>query len=251
MIGVQNEELEVVNDLLGFQGMKIIQRKDMLNFSLDSILLANFVNIPKKTKNILDLGTGNAPIPLFLSTKTAAKIYGIEIQKDAVSLAQKNIKLNQLEQQIEIIEHDVRELDKIFSSQSVDIVVSNPPFFKITSEKQVNDNIFLKIARHEYLLTLEQLIEKTSFVLENGGYFAMVHRPDRFFEIIELLKKYRLEPKRIQFIHPKEQTDANMLLIEARKNGGQGAKILPPIIAHDANGNYTTQVLKMFEKIGE
>jgi Predicted O-methyltransferase len=240
---------EALNNLLGYQNMQIIQRNDMLNFSLDCVLLSAFVSLPAKTKQIVDFGTGNGPIPLFLSTRTKAKITGIDIQSEAVDLAKRNIELNNLTEQVEIIEQDITNIEQIFASQSVDVVVSNPPFFKITEDKQLNENEFLQIARHEVKIDLSQLITKASYILNNNGYFAMVHRPDRLIEIINLLQANKLEPKRIQLIYPKKETDANMLLIEARKNGNTGLKIMEPIIVHEENGDYTEPILKLFKRM--
>lgn len=240
---------EVMNDLLGFPNMRIIQRKDMLNFSLDSILLASFVHIPSKTKQIIDIGTGNAPLPLFLSTRTKAKIIGIDVQKEAVRLARKNIALNNLDEQITILEGDVNEIASLLPAQCSDLVISNPPFFPLHDAKYQNANEYLRIARHEIFLPLDTLLEKAAYVLNNNGYFAMVHRPSRFIEIVTTMQKYKLEPKRIQFIYPKKGTDAHMLLIEGRKNGNPGMKIIEPLIVHEADGRYSEKVLQLFQKI--
>ncbi|WP_199287986.1 tRNA1(Val) (adenine(37)-N6)-methyltransferase [Culicoidibacter larvae] len=239
---------EVLNDLLGFEGMKIIQRKDMLNFSLDSVLLANFVTLNTGIKTIFDIGTGNAPVPLFLSQKTKAKIYGIEIQEESVDLARRSVAINHLEEQIEICHFDVNEVGNFFPHSIADVVVSNPPFFKFSESAIINQNDALTVARHEVRLNLEQLVKQAAFLLKNNGYFAMVHRPDRLIEIIEVLQKYRLEPKRIQFIYPKVGRDAHMLLIEARFNGNVGVKVLPPIYAHNEDGSYSDYVVKCFGK---
>ena len=248
MSKIQLAENEILNDLLGYENKKIIQRKDMLNFSLDCVLLSDFVTIPAKTKTIVDFGTGNAPIPLFLSTRTKAKIIGIELQTEVATLAEKNIKLNNLTQQVTIKQADINTIETLLPSQSADVVISNPPFFPVTAEKQLNESEYLQIARHEVKLTLETLIAKAAYVLNNNGYFALVHRPDRLIEIITLLQKYNLEPKRLQFIYPKENTEANMLLIEARRNGNKGMKILPPIIVHHADGEYRDEILKLFKR---
>lgn len=242
-------ENEVLNDLLGYEERKIIQRKDMLNFSLDCVLLSHFVTIPSKTKTIFDFGTGNAPIPLFLTTRTKAKIVGVELQADVAALANKNIQLNNLTEQVTIVELDINQLDQHFASQSADIIVSNPPFFPLIEEKQLNENEYLRIARHEVYLNLEGLIAKAAYLLNNNGYFAMVHRPDRLIEIINLLQKYNLEPKRLQLIYPKVRTEANMLLIEARRNGNKGLKILEPIIVHHENGEYRDEILRLFKRL--
>ena len=242
------EENEVLNDLLGYEDRKIIQRKDMLNFSLDSVLLADFATIPAKTKTIFDFGTGNGPIPLFLSTRTKAKIIGVELQADVAKLAQKNVLLNELTAQIEIKNFDLHDLQTYYPSQAADVVVSNPPFFQTTETKQLNENEYLRLARHEIALDLETLIAKAAYILNNNGYFAMVHRPDRLIEIINIMQKYKLEPKKIQFIYPKENSNANMLLIEGRRNGNKGLKILPPVIVHNEDGSYRDEILALFKR---
>lgn len=242
-------ENEVLNDLLGYEGMQLIQRNDMLNFSLDSVLLSHFVSIPAKAKTIIEFGTGNAPIPLFLSTRTKAKIHALDIQPEAIDLARRNVQLNNLEDQVEVALCDVTEIREHFASQAADVVLSNPPFFQVGERRQLNENELLTIARHEVKLTLTQLVESASYVLNNNGYFAMVHRPDRLIEIVEVLKAHNLEPKRVQFVYPKEGKDANILLIEARKNGQPGLKILPPFIVHNADGSYQDAVLQLFQRI--
>lgn len=249
MAKIELQENEVLNDLLGYDNMKIIQRNDMLNFSLDSVLLSAFVSIPAKAKKIVDFGTGNGPIPLFLSTRTSCPIIGIDVQKEAVLLAKRNMELNDVQHQIEIKEYDINEIEQYLPSQSVDVVVSNPPFFKVGEVKQQNANEYLTIARHEVLLTLETLVQKAAFVLDNNGYFAMVHRPDRLLDILTLLQKYRLEPKKLQLVYPKINGEANMILIESRKNGNSGMKILPPVIVHNEDGTYSDPILKLFKRL--
>lgn len=239
-------ENEVINDLLGYDGLKIIQRPDMFNFSLDSTLLANFVTINKNTDKIVDLGTGNGPIPLFLSIRTKAKIIGIEIQKDAFELAKRNVKINNLEQQIEIINADLKNIYQKIGHHTFNLVTSNPPYFKVTNEANVNKNDYLTIARHEILVTLEDVIKEASLLLKHGGYFTMVHRPDRLLDILGLLRDYKLEPKRLRLVYPKPNKECNTILIEARKSNQGGLRILPPLYVYDESNNYTETIRKMF-----
>ena len=189
------KENEVLNDLLGYDGLKIIQRHDMFNFSLDSTLLANFVTIRKNVKKIIDLGTGNAPIPLFLSIRTKAKIIGVEIQEISYDLAVRNVVINNLTNQIEIIHEDLKNIHKLLGHHAFDVVTCNPPYFKVTNDANVNKNDYITIARHEIFVTLEDVIKEASILLKHGGYFALVHRPDRLIDIFVLLRKYQLEPK--------------------------------------------------------
>ena len=230
--------------------MKIIQRKDMFNFSLDTVLLANFCTITKDVKKIVDFGTNNAAIPLLLSTRTDKKIIGIEIQSEAVELAKKNVILNDLKDQIEIIHDDISEYVK--KASKVGLVVCNPPFFKVDEDSNINENEFLSIARHEIKIDLEGIIKSAAKILDNRGKFAMVHRPDRMIEILNIMQKYEIEPKRIRFVYPKYGRASHVLLVEGIYKGKKGLKIEPPLYAHNEDGTYSNEVRKMFgEKIDE
>jgi tRNA1(Val) A37 N6-methylase TrmN6 len=238
--------MEVVNDLLNYRNLKIIQRKDGFNFSLDSVMLANFVTINKKAKHICDLGTGNAPIPLIMSTRTDASIVGVEIQEISKDLAERSIKMNKLEDQISIVHDDLKGVHLHLGSDKFDVVTCNPPFFKVGETPHLNESEYKMIARHEIHATLEDVIRAAKALLKNNGYFAMVHRPERLLEILEFMKLHNIEPKRVQFVYPKKDKDANILLIEGRKNGNSGLKILPPLYSHKSNGDYTDEVMAMF-----
>ena len=239
--------MEVVNYLLGYKNLKIVQNTDMFNFSLDSVLLPNFVTLKKNTAKILDIGCGNAPIPLILATKTNAKIIGVEIQKDVYELALKTVKMNDLEKQIEIINDDINNIYTYFETESFDTVVCNPPYFKVATTPNLNTIEYKTIARHEIKLNLEQIINIAKKVLKNNGNIAMVHRPERLSDIITIMRKNNIEPKRIRFVYPKETKEANILLIEGVKNGRPGLKILPPLYSHCENGEYSKQIKKYFE----
>ncbi|HAH75374.1 putative methyltransferase [Kandleria vitulina DSM 20405] len=235
---------EVTNYLLAYENMKIIQRKDMFNFSLDTVLLANFCSINKNVEKIIDFGTNNAAIPLLLSTRTKTNIVGVEIQEEAVDLARKNVALNNLENQITIVNQDIKEYVK--NNRRVKLVVCNPPFFKLGEKSHLNDNEYLQIARHEIAITLEEIIASASFILDHGGKFAMVYRPDRLIETINLLQKYDLEPKRLRFVYPKQGREANTFLIEAIKKGKIGLRIEAPLYSHNEDGSYSDEVMKYF-----
>ena len=242
--------MKVVNDLLDYSNLKIIQNDEWFNFSLDSVLLPNFVKINKNAKKILDLGTGNAPIPMILSTMTDAEIYGIELQKEIYELAVESLKINKLEDRIKIINDNIKNLDKYFEPNSFDVIVSNPPYFKYNENSNINESIQKTIARHEKEITLSEIVSTAKKFLNNNGTFAMVHRTDRLIEIIEEFKKNNIEPKRIRLIYPKVGEESNMVLIEGRKNGNTGLKILPPLIAHNKDGEYTDEVKEMFKERG-
>lgn len=240
------KSMEVINYLLGFKDYYIVQNTQMFNFSLDSVLLPNFVTINKNVSKILDIGCGNAPIPLILSTKTKAKIIGVEIQKEVFELAKKTVNINNLNEQIEIINADINDIYNQFLPDSFDIITCNPPFFKVKENSHLNKNDYKTIARHEVKLNLDDIFKIARKLLKNNGYIAIVHRPERLLDIIVTMRKYNIEPKRIQFIYPKTNMEANILLVEGTKNGKEGLKILPPIYTHLENGEYTEQIKKYF-----
>ncbi|MBQ2946994.1 MAG: tRNA1(Val) (adenine(37)-N6)-methyltransferase [Bacilli bacterium] len=239
--------MKVINYLLGYKNLKIVQDNEMFNFSLDSVLLPNFVTLNKKINRILDIGCGNAPIPLILSTKTNALITGVEIQKEVYNLALESVNINKKEDQINIINKDINDYYKEIETDSFDVITCNPPFFKYIESSNINKNNYKTIARHEVKLNLNQLFSIAKKLLKNNGVIAIVHRPERFVEVVEEMKKNNIEPKRVQFVYPKKNLEANIMLIEGSKNGKPGLKILPPIYSHKDNGEYADDVKKYFE----
>ncbi|MDY4010725.1 MAG: tRNA1(Val) (adenine(37)-N6)-methyltransferase [Fusobacterium gastrosuis] len=241
------KNLESIIPLLN-KNLKIIQRADYFNFSIDSLLISEFINISKNTKKILDLGTGNAAIPLFLSKKTSASIYGIEIQKVSYDLASRNVNINDLNEQIYLIYDDMKNYLSHFTYGSFDIVVSNPPFFKFTGNETLLNNLDqLTIARHEITITLEEVVKIAFDLLKDRGYFYLVHRADRLGDILNVLRNYNLEAKNIRLCYTTAKKNAKIVLIEAIKNGKSGLNILPPLVINKDNGEYTEEVLKMFK----
>ena len=206
--------------------------------------MANFCTLNKDLNQIIDFGTNNAAIPLLLSKRTDKKIIGVELQEEAVSLAKKNVILNNLEDQIEIVHDDIKEYVK--NAQKVKLVVCNPPFFKVGERSHLNDNEYLQIARHEIKINLEEIVQSAAMILDNKGRFAMVHRPDRMIEIINCMQKYDIEPKRIRFVYPKVGKESHIFLIEGMYKGNKGVKIEAPLYAHEDDGHYTKEVRIMF-----
>ena len=236
-----------MNDLLNYKNLKIIQNENMFSFSLDSVLLPNFVTINKNTKRILDIGCGNAPIPLILSTKTRASIVGIEIQPEVYDMAKRTVEINNLEEQITILNDDINEWYQNIESDTFDVITCNPPYFKVDKESHLNLSDYKTFARHEITLNLSQLLKISKKLLKNGGVIAIVHRPERLIEIVLEMKKNNIEPKKIRFVYPKIGSEANTLLIEGVKNGNSGIKILPPLYAHYNNGEYSEEIRSYFE----
>jgi len=238
--------METINYLLGYENLKIYQDTEMFNFSLDSVLLPNFVTITKKNKRILDIGTGNAVIPMILTTKTDALIDAVEIQKDVYELGKKSIELNNLQDKINIINQDIKEYSKNMETDTYDVITCNPPFFKVTETSNLNMNDYKTIARHEVKLNLDDIMSIGRKLLKNNGNIAIVHRTDRLIDIITTMRKYNIEPKKIRFIYPKKNTESNIVLVEGTKNGNPGLKILSPLVSHTEEDEYTDEIKQYF-----
>lgn len=236
--------MEQINYLLGYENLKIVQDTQMFNFSLDSVLLPNFASVNKRAKKIIDIGCGNCPVSLILTTKTTAKLDAIELQEDVFTLATKTVKLNNLGDRINLINADVNLWYKYIETDVYDLIVCNPPFFK-SGEKSLSE--YKATARHGESLTTENLLMISRKILKNNGLIAMVNRPEHLVEIIELMRENNIEPKRMQLVYPKKDKPANILLIEGCKNGKPGLKILEPIYSHNEDGTYTEQIKNYFK----
>jgi tRNA1(Val) A37 N6-methylase TrmN6 len=205
-------------DYLLAENLRIIQSPSVFAFSLDAVLLARFVYVPIQKGNIIDLCSGNGVIPLFLSARTKGNIIGVEIQERLYDMAVRSIEYNHLQERLQMIHGDIKE---------------------------INPNEHLAIARHEILCTLEDAVRASSQLVRQGGKVAFVHRPGRLLDIITVMRQYRLEPKRIQFVYPKQGKEANTLLIEAIKDGSPDLKILPPLFVYNEEGEYTAEIRKI------
>lgn len=221
----------VKNDLFDYDNLKIYQYEDKFKFSLDSILLAEFVELKETTKTIVDFCTGNAPVPLILSTKTKAKLYGFELQQNIYKLAKLSVVENNLESQIDIVNANLTEVLNYILPESVDAVTCNPPYFKYDKDKSlINEDEEKAIARHEIAMNLDDLMTSAKYILKNKAPLYIVHRCDRLEEILECLDKYGFKVKKLQFIYAGYKKEAIMVLIKATKNGNSGSlKVMPPI----------------------
>lgn len=232
-------------DQLYADDIQIIQSKDVFSFSLDAVLLANFPRLPKKGR-IVDLCAGNGAVGLFMSRKTTAEIIQIELQKRLADMAQRSIQLNELQNQMRIYSADLKDSLAYIAADSVDLLVCNPPYFPQQPQSVKNPNPYLAIARHEIHTNLEEILQMSSKLLKTNGRLALVHRPDRFLTILQIMRTYRLVPKRVQFVYPQKGKDANILLIEAIKNGKEeGFKVSPPLFTYDETQAYTPEIKKM------
>ena len=232
---------ERIDDLQN--GYYVIQDPDKFCFGMDAVLLSGFAKV-KKGETALDLGTG-----ILLKTKTNGKHFtGLEIQKECADMAGRSVRYNHLEDDVEIVRGDIKEAADIFGAASFDVVTSNPPYM-IGQHGLRNPDMPKAIARHEVLCNLEDVVSQASKVLKERGRFYMVHRPFRLAEIMNVLTKYRLEPKRMQLVYPYIDREPNMVLIEALKGGNSRVTVEPPLIVYKEPGVYTENILKIYDMI--
>ena len=233
-------------DQLFSTDVKIIQNREVFSYSIDSVLLSRFPTIPSRGL-IVDLCSGDGAVGLFASTRTKAPIIEVEIQERLADMAERSIQLNDLGEQVQMINDDLKNLLNHVPRTGVDLILCNPPYFKVseTSKKNLSEHYLL--ARHEITTNLEEICDIARHALKSNGRLALVHRPDRFLDIIDTLRQYNLAPKRIQFVYPKVGKDANLLLVEAIKDGStDGLKILPPLFVHKENGDYTDEIFEIY-----
>jgi len=214
----------VLNDLFDYN-LKIYQDSEKFKFSIDSILLAEFVNNKKKTGKLLDICTGTSPIPLILANKYNIDITGVELQKDVYNLALKSIKINNLENKIKLLNINAKDLRNYFPGNNFDIITCNPPYFKVTSKSILNHQEAKSLARHELTITLLDIIEISSKLLKSNGEFYLVHRPERLEEIISVATKFNLHVKHIEFIYTKKDEYAIIVLLKFIKCANPSVKI--------------------------
>ena len=237
----KNEKIED----LQYKGLKIIQNKKWFCFGMDAVLLSDFAKDIKDNSTVIDLGAGTGIISILLSAKTKAKkIKCVEKQECMVDIIERNIKLNNLEDKIEVEHIDILAMDK---NQKVDVVVTNPPYKKENSGIE-NKNEQKYISKFETTANLDSFLKVSQKILKDKGKFFIVHRPERLVEIICLMKKYKIEPKRLQFVysHINAKENAKLVLIEGVKNANPFLKVMENIYVYDEKGNYTDKIKEIY-----
>lgn len=236
-------------DELELNDFKIIQKNDGFCFGIDSVLLSDFAKEIKKDSKVIDLGTGTGILSILLCAKTdLSKIIGIEIQEDMADMAKRSSMLNNLQDRFEVINMDIKNLHQIFKQNEFDAIIMNPPYMKLNTGK-TNVNNKKLISRHEITASLEDFIITSKKLLKDKGNVYIVHRPNRLIDLCYLLRKHHLEPKIIRFVYPKKESQANLVLIKAVKNGGSFLKVMEPLYVYENDGNYTKEILKIYNKI--
>lgn len=241
------KENERIDDL-EYKGLKIIQNTEGFCFGIDSVLLSDFAKDIKRDSKVIDLGTGTGIIGILLCAKTEiSQMIGVEIQKEVYDMAKRNIKLNKLEEKFTLMNINIKELEGRQEIGKFDAVVTNPPYKKENTGIQ-NENEKKLISRHEITANLEDFIKISALLLKDKKDLYMVHRPDRLVDIIELLRKYKLEPKKLKLVYPKPEKEPNLLLIKATKNAKPFLKVEKPLYVYKENGEYTDEILKIYGK---
>ena len=238
---------ERVDDLQR-NGYRIIQNPERFCFGMDAVLLSSFAKA-KPGEKVLDLGTGNGIVPILMEAKTKGeKFFGLEIQEESSDLARRSVALNELEEKIEIVTGDMKEAVNIFGAASFHVITMNPPYMT-GNHGIVNPGDAKAIARHEITCSLEDMISQASKVLKCKGRFYMVHRPFRLAEIMSLMVKYHLEPKRMRLVYPYVDKEPNMVLIEGLKGGNSRITVEPPLIVYEKPGVYTEELKRMYYEV--
>ena len=246
-MNMELKENERIDDL-EFKNLKIIQNKEGFCFGIDSILLTDFAKNIKQNSKIIDLGTGTGIIPILLSGKTKnTSFVGVEIQEEVANMAKRSIKLNYLEEKIEILNMNILDLNNKFKRGSFDVVTTNPPYKKINTGI-INDNDKKIISRHEITASLDDFVKTASFLLKDFGEFYMVHRPDRLVDIFNVMRKNKIEPKKIKFVYPNKNKKTNLVLIKGVKNANQFLEFENNLYVYNEDGNYTDEILKIYNK---
>lgn len=238
-----DEHLETVDDLQ-VNNLQIIQKINGFRFGIDAVLLANFASF-KKNDLIVDFCAGSGIVPILLVGKRNAKqAIGVEIQEEYAEMSTRSVKMNSLEQRIQIIHGDLKD-SSLITCESCDVVTCNPPY-KEMEGGLVNPLDSLAIARHEIMCNMDDIISSAARILRFGGKFSMIHRPERLPEIFETMRKYKIEPKKACMVYPSADKAPTMVLIEGMK--GARPKLLwqPPIFVHDNDGQYTQQINEIY-----
>ncbi len=231
-------------DDLQLKGLMLIQKKDGFKFGVDAVLLSHFANVKKKHR-VIDLCTGTGIIPFLLEGKYSPKdILGIEIQDEFVDMANRSATLNKTHN-ISFISEDLKNLKALKNIDKADVITVNPPY-KLNNAGIVNPSDKLAIARHEIMCNLENVIEASRILLKDNGRIYMVHRPERLADIITLMRKYKIEPKRIQMVHPKLGKAPNIVLVEGQRDGGAFLKWDAPLYVYNEDGSISDEINKIY-----
>lgn len=240
-------EDELIDDLQ-LNGLKLIQKKEGFKFGIDAVLLSHFANV-KRNFRVMDLCTGTGIVPFLIYGKYRPKeVFGLEIQEDMVEMAERSVHINKLDEKLHFINHDLKDIKYLKSLERFDVVTVNPPY-KLNNSGILNPLDKLAVARHEILCNLEDVIVAARTLLKDNGRLFIVHRPERLADIFCLMRKYKIEPKRVKMVHPKVGKAPNIVLVEGQRDGGAYLKWDEPLYVYDENGKYTSEIDEIYGRI--
>lgn len=243
--GVVLKPGERVDDLI-INDLKLIQHPEEFCFSLDAVLLAHFASVRPKSI-AADLGAGTGVVGLLLLARGAAAVTGLEINPVMADMAGRSALLNKLEDRLQIMRGDLRLVRDLLPSGQFELVVSNPPYRPVGGG-YISPNDQVAMARHEVTATLRDVVAAAQYLVKYRGRFAMVHLPERLVEITLAMCQAGIEPKRLQFVYPRVDKKPNMVLIEGVRGAKPGIDVLEPLIVYTTDGNYTQDILKLYEQ---
>lgn len=232
---------------LGAGSLVLIQKKNGFRFGTDAVLLSDFAK-DVHSKRTLDLCSGSGIVPILLSHKTQTpEIVGLELQQRVHEMSLRSVSMNKLENRVKLLCGDLKNCTEYFPKRSFELVTCNPPYMKCGSGIECDD-LSKHVARHEVACTLEDVIAAAENMLAVGGHFCMVHRPSRLTDIMFLMRKYAIEPKRLRFVLPRKDASPTLLLIDGLLRGGTELKILPSLILYNDDGSETDELKSIYER---
>ncbi|OOB78186.1 MAG: hypothetical protein ATN33_01280 [Epulopiscium sp. Nele67-Bin001] len=227
-------------------GYRIFQNPDVFCFGVDAVLLAHYVKVGRQCERILDIGTGTGIIPILMhAIYQKGKYVGIDIQSDMIDMAKQSVELNNIGNDIAMECMDIKDFRLNFNRESFDVVTCNPPYMKGKAGLK-NENYSKTVARHEVACSLEDIVEAASFVLKEKGRLAFIHRAHRLVDILFLMRKYKVEPKRMRMVYPKLSKAPTMVLVEGIKYANAELKVDRPLIVYNEDNTYTDEILEIY-----
>lgn len=239
------KENERIDDL-GLKSLKIIQNDKWFCFGIDSVLLSDFAKNIKKGSKVIDLGTGTGIISILLCGKTnLSNVVGVDIQEDVCEMANRSVKLNNLEKYMEIVCDNINNLKNRYDRCTFDVVVTNPPYKKENTGLKNNEKQ-KEISRHEICASLDDFLNISFYLLKDKGEFYMVHRPERLVDVIDVMRRNKIEPKSIRFVYSNKDKAPVLFLVKGVKNSKSFLKVMPNLYIYDNDGNYTEEIKKIY-----
>lgn len=235
-------------DDLQLNGLQLIQKEQGFRFGVDAVLLSHFANVKKKHR-VIDLCTGTGIVSFLVYGKyKPQKVIGLEIQDDMVEMANRSSKLNDTSDIVKFVQGDLKDKALLDSLGRFDVVTVNPPY-KLNNAGILNPNDKLAIARHEIMCNLEDVIVSARRLLKDNGRMFIVHRPERLADIFGLMRKYKIEPKRVRLVQPNTKKAPNIVLVEGQRDGGAFLKWEETLYVYDDNGNYSEEINRIYGRM--